>query len=258
MQGREPMSTVHFEVDEAVATITIDAPERRNALTAQLLSDLRTHLDTAESDRTVRTVVLTHTGPVFSSGMDLTNVADVAPSDQPINAFPALLLRVRDFPKPVIARVAGRARAGGVGLIAACDITIAVPSADFAISEVRMGLVPAVISVPVLARVQLAAAAELFLTGETFDAERARSIGLINIVAPDLDAEVARYTAMYRLCEPRALAATKELLRRDRSSLTVSADLAAMSALSAEFFSSPQAAEGIAAFRAKRNPRWAE
>jgi methylglutaconyl-CoA hydratase len=252
------VSTAHYEVSAATATITLDAPQRRNALSGPLLASLRSHFDAAETDPAVRSVVLTHTGPVFSSGMDLTAVADLPAEQQPIVALPVLLQRIWEFDKPVIARVNGKARAGGIGLIAACDIAVAVPAADFAFTEVRLGVVPAVISVPLLPRLLPRAALEYFLTGETFGAERAREIGLLNAVAEDLDAEVTRYTSMLRHCEPKALAGTKSMLRRDRNSVSMGEDFAAMGRLSAGYFASAEAAEGIAAFAAKRAPSWAD
>ncbi|HTZ43578.1 MAG TPA: enoyl-CoA hydratase-related protein [Jatrophihabitans sp.] len=249
---------VDYSVTGSVATITLDAPERRNALSAELLGQLRAHLDAAEAEPAVRTVVLGHTGPAFCSGMDLTAVADVPAADQPINAFPVLLQRLWEYPKPVLARVDGKARAGGIGLIAAADLAIASDKADFAFTEVRLGLVPAVISVPVLPRLLPRAALELCLTGETFGAERAAEIGLLNRVVPDLDAELARLSAMFDLCEPKALAATKAMLRRERAGVPMAVDYAAMSELSAGYFASAEAAEGIAAFREKRPPAWVQ
>jgi methylglutaconyl-CoA hydratase len=243
-------------VADSVARITLDAPQRRNALSADLLGQVRRCLDAAAEDPRVRSVVLAHTGPVFSSGMDLTTVAGVPAEEQPIVAFPALLQRLWEFDKPVIAEVAGKARAGGIGLIAACDIAVGAEHADFAFTEVRLGLVPAVISVPVLPRLLPRPALELFLTGETFGAARAREIGLLNSVSDDA-AEVGRYTTMLRLCEPAALAGVKQLLRRDRTGVSMAEDLARMSELSARYFASEQAQEGIAAFAAKRPPRWA-
>ncbi|UQX87503.1 enoyl-CoA hydratase-related protein [Jatrophihabitans telluris] len=255
------MATVHYAVEGGVATLTLDAPERRNALSAPLLRVLRDHLDSAEADPTVRAVVLSHVGPVFSSGMDLTQVSDVAEQDQPIRAFPVLLQRLWEFGKPVLARVDGKARAGGIGLVAVCDIVLATAASDFAFTEVRLGLVPAVISVPLLKQLSPREAMELLLTGETFGAERARQLGLINSVCADvaaLDLELTRYLQLLRLGEPGALAATKIMARRDRSGVDMAEDFAAMSELSAGFFAGPQAAEGIAAFAAKRRPRWAE
>lgn len=251
------MSTVQYEVSASVARITLDAPQRRNALSAELLGQLRRRLDEAAADPGVRSVVLAHTGPVFSSGMDLTTVAGVAAEDQPIVAFPALLQQLWSYDKPVIAEVAGKARAGGIGLIAACDIAVAAETADFAFTEVRLGLVPAVISVPLLPLLAPRPALELFLTGETFSAARAREIGLLTSVTGDVRAEVDRYTAMLRLCEPAALAGTKRMLRRDRTGLSLAEDYARMSELSAGYFAGEQAQEGIAAFAAKRPPSWA-
>jgi methylglutaconyl-CoA hydratase len=251
------VSIVRYEVSDSVATLTLDAPARRNALSGPLLAALGAHLDAAADDPAVRSVVLSHTGPVFCSGMDLTQVSDLPAEQQPIAAFPVLLQRIWEFGKPVVARVGGKARAGGIGLIAACDLAVATPDADFAFTEVRLGLVPAVISVPLLPQIAPRPLLELALTGETFGAGRAREIGLLNTVAADVDAEVARFTAMFRLAEPAALAATKTMLRRDRQGLSMEADFAAMGALSAGFFAGPQAQEGFAAFAAKRPPSWA-
>ena len=251
------IEAVKYEVSDAVATITLDAPRRRNALSAALLSDIGVRLDEAAADDDVRVVVVTHTGPVFCSGMDLTAVADVPAAEQPVVAFPRLLQRLQQFDKPVVARVAGKARAGGIGLLAACDVAIAAATADFAFTEVRLGLVPAVVSGPVLDRAPASAVLELCLTGETFDAARAARIGLVNVAAEDLDAELERYLAMLRLAEPAAMAATKTMLRRDRSGRSIADDFAAMSELSARFFASPAAAAGIAALQAKTDPPWA-
>ncbi len=135
-----------------------------------------------------------------------------------MNEVPAILQRIWTAPKPVVAGSRGLPRAGGVGLVAACDIAVAATAATFAFSEVRIGVVPAVISVTVLPRLLPRAAHELFLTGETFDATRALAVGLVNAAVPaeELDDEVARYVGMLRLGAPGALAATKEMLRADR------------------------------------------
>jgi methylglutaconyl-CoA hydratase len=252
--------SLRYAVRDTVATLTLDAPERRNALSAELLAELDQRLDQAAADPGVRCLVLSHTGPAFCSGMDLTTVTDLPAERQPINAFPLLLQRIWEFDKPVIARVDGKARAGGIGLIAACDLALASPAADFAFTEVRLGLVPAVISVQLLPRMANRALEELCLTGETFDAATAARAGLLTKVCADsaeLDRELDRYAGMLRLGEPNALAATKAMLRRDRSGVSMAEDFAAMGRLSAGYFASPQAAEGIAAFRAKRPPAWA-
>lgn len=163
-----------------------------------------------------------------------------------------------DSPKPVVARVAGAARAGGVGIVAACDIAVTAADATFAFSEVRLGLVPAVISVTVLPRLLPRAAHELLLTGEVFHGDRAAAVGLVNssLPAERLDAEVTRYTDALQQGGPTALAAIKEMLRQDRNR-PMAEQFTDMQALSARFFAAPEAQEGMRAFTEKRRPAWA-
>ena len=249
---------VRSSVAGGVATVTLDSPHNRNALSTQLMAELAAGLRAALADESVRVVVLSHTGRVFCSGMDLQATADAgAAADMPVTAFPDLLTAVWESPKPVVARVAGPARAGGIGLVAACDIAVAARSATFAFSEVRLGVVPAVISVTVLPRLLPRAAHELFLTGEVFDGSRAAAVGLVNAAVEDgqLDTEVRRYVDLLVRGAPGALAATKAMLRRP-SPGSMAADFAAMAALSAERFASAEGREGVAAFREKRRPSW--
>src|SRR4051812_42057419 len=224
---------VHLDVSRGVGTITLDSPANRNALSAQLRRELLAALDSAIGDDAVRVIVVTHTGPVFCAGMDLKETRGASAGDQGVMEFPAILERIWASPTPVVARLSGPARAGGVGLVAACDIAVAAEDATFAFSEVRIGVVPAVISVTVLSRLLPRAAHELFLTGETFDGSRAVQIGLINSAVPgfDLDSEVGRYVEMLRLGAPGALAATKEMLRREREG-TMADQFTAMQELS--------------------------
>lgn len=251
------MALVHRAVENGIATITLDSPHNRNALSAQLRQELREHLAAAGEDDAVRVIVLDHTGPVFCSGMDLKESRAAGAEDQGVREVPAILQLVWRSPKPVVAKVSGPARAGGVGLVAACDLAIAAEGATFAFSEVRIGVVPAVISVTVLPRLLPRQAHELFLTGETFDARRAVSIGLLNSAVPagELDAEVARYTGMLVLGGPKALAATKEMLQTTRAA-TMAEDFTAMLALSAHHFASAEGQEGMRAFAEKRKPAW--
>jgi methylglutaconyl-CoA hydratase len=248
---------VHYTVDKGVARITLDSPHNRNALSAQLRRELRDRLGAAADDGAVRVVVLDHTGPVFCSGMDLKEAGSPDSSTAGVNEFPDILTRIWTSPKPVVVKLAGPARAGGVGIVAAADIAVAVDSATFAFTEVRLGLVPAVISVTVLPRLLPRAAHELFLTGEKFDAARAVAIGLVNAAVPAdaLDAEVDRYTGMLALGGPTALAATKQMLRRARGA-DLGDDFADMLELSAGFFAAEEGQEGIRAFAEKRPPSW--
>ncbi|MDQ2790515.1 MAG: enoyl-CoA hydratase-related protein [Actinomycetota bacterium] len=239
---------VHLAVRSGIATITLDSPANRNALSAPLRGQLLDALERTAGDGAVRVVVLDHTGPAFCAGMDLTEPPDA------VKELPLILERIWTHPKPVVAKLAGHARAGGIGLVGAADIAVAAQRATFAFTEVRLGLVPAVISVTVLPKLLPHAAHELFLTGETFDATRAVAIGLLNSAVPadQLDAEVNRFTGMLVKGSPEALALTKQLLR----ARTMARDFPAMLELSAARFGSAQGQEGIRAFTEKRAPSW--
>ncbi len=253
---------VRYEVADGLARITLDSPANRNALSRVLRAELIEALETAAAAEGVRVIVLTHTGKVFCSGMDLKETVTSAASDQGVRDLPRILQLIARSRKPVIARVAGPARAGGVGIMAAADIAVAVRTATFAFSEVRIGVIPAVISVPVLDRVSSVAARELFLTGDIFDALRAKQIGLINAVAGvgddddtvALDAAVDGFVASLLKGGPLALSSTKELLNsgRDDSDQRYEALLAE----SARRFASEEGREGALAFREKRPPHW--
>lgn len=248
---------VHLDVTAGVATITLDSPPNRNALSAQLRRELLAHLDAAIADEAVRVIVLTHTGTVFCAGMDLKESRGTSAQQQGVTEVPRILQTLWDSPTPVIARLSGPARAGGVGIVAACDVAVAAEDVTFAFSEVRIGVIPAVISVTVLPRLSARAAHELFLTGETFDAARAATVGLINraVSADGLDDEVARYADMLRRGAPGALAGAKKMLRRARPS-SMAEDFAEMNTLSARYFAGEEGQEGIRAFAEKRTPAW--
>ncbi|WP_461145166.1 enoyl-CoA hydratase-related protein [Salinifilum aidingensis] len=250
---------VHRADSGGTATITLDSPHNRNALSAQLRRELHGHVADAFADESVRVLVLDHTGPVFCAGMDLKESQSASADDQGVRAFPALLEQLWTSPKPVIAKLAGPARAGGVGLVAAADIAVAADEATFAFSEVRIGVVPAVISMTVLPRLAPRQAHELFLTGERFDARRAVEVGLLNSAVPagELDAEVRRYAGMLARGAPGALAAAKRLLL-DPPSATADreASYEKLLALSAEHFAGEEGQEGMRAFAEKRDPSW--
>jgi methylglutaconyl-CoA hydratase len=253
----ETSELVHLHVVDGVATITLDSPDNRNALSAQLRRELTAHLATTAADDAVRVVVLDHTGHVFCAGMDLRESRGAGPSAQGVNEFPQILEALWRHPKPVIAALSGLARAGGVGLVAACDIAVASTAASFAFSEVRLGLVPAVISVAVLPRLAPRAAQELFLTGDVFSAERAAEIGLLTAaVAPeDLRERVLHYVTALGKGAPLALTRTKELLSAGTAD-GMGARFGEMLELSAGFFAAPEAQEGMTAFAEKRPASW--
>lgn len=247
------VSTAH-----GVTTLTLDSPANRNALSTPLMTQLLAGLATAVADEAVRVVVISHTGPVFCSGADLKETAAAYSSGTvPVSMLGDVLAAVWECPKPVVARVAGPARAGGLGLIAAADVAVCAREATFAFTEVRLGVIPAVISATVLPRLAPRAAAELYLTGDTFDGKRAEEIGLVTAARPAdaVDATVAAYCAALVRGAPKALAGTKELLRRERRA-DIRAELADLTNLSTGYFLSEEGREGVAAFREKRPARW--
>ncbi|MFI5911277.1 enoyl-CoA hydratase-related protein [Dactylosporangium sp. NPDC051541] len=252
------MSLVRSSTGRGVATLTLDSPPNRNALSTGLIEELLAALAAAEADDAVRVVVLTHTGPVFSSGADLKETAAaIGTGKPPISRLGEVLAAIWEGSKPVVARVAGPARAGGLGLIAAADIAVCSTDATFAFTEVRIGVVPAVISATVLARLSPRDASELYLTGATFDGARAQRVGLVNAAVPaeELDATVAGYVAALVRGAPEALAGTKDLLRQPRTD-SFRHQIRALTELSVSYFGSAEGREGMLAFREKRNPNW--
>jgi methylglutaconyl-CoA hydratase len=246
---------VHLDVDNLIATITLDSPHNRNALSQQLLAELDVRLRAAADDATVRGIVLTGTGNTFCAGADLSGAT--APGVRSV-PFVEILEQLWQYPKTVIARLNGHVRAGGLGLVAAADVVVAPTSATFAFSEVRIGVAPAIIAVLCQRRMPPRAASRYMLTGEVFDASAAVDAGLVTIaVDPDeLDAAAAQIMDAVRLTEPNAVAATRRLLV-DLPAMEVGPGLRHAESISTALFESPEAAEGIAAFREKRPPKWA-
>jgi len=244
---------VRVTVSRGVVTLALDSPANRNALSRAMRAQLRTALTDALADDAVRVIVLDHSGRVFCSGMDLAEAAGGGVEDQGVREFPELLELIWSAPKPVVAVVRGPARAGGMGLLAACDVVVAAQSATFAFSEVRLGLVPAVISAVVLPRMLPHVAHRLMLTGEVFDAAVAASGGLVDLVAADdrVDDVLTGQLTALAAGAPVALAETKRLLR---AGSTLEFD--DLLELSARFFAGEEGQEGIASFREKRPARW--
>ena len=244
---------VGVQQSDGVCTLTLDSPANRNALSARLLEQLDQALRDATADPGVRVVVITGAGPVFCSGADLSERGAAAP-----NRMPAILTRIVESAVPVIARVNGHARAGGLGLIAACDLAAAVAPSTFAFTEVRVGVAPAMILVPALRVMEPRFLTAMTLTGERFDAAQAARAGLLSAVTEDeaaLDAWVAARAQSIAQSAPGAVGVTKALLRTLRTQGWANG-LAAAAATSAELFSGPEAAEGMEAFLQKRRPSW--
>ncbi|MFF7470945.1 enoyl-CoA hydratase family protein [Streptomyces sp. NPDC008092] len=232
----------------AVTTLSLDATATRNALSAALVAGLAEALTDCAKDPDVRAVVLTHTGNTFSAGADLRDPPDP-------DALVGLLRQIVELPKPVVARITGHVRAGGLGLLAACDIAAASTDSTFAFTEVRIGVAPAVISLPLLPRTDPRTLARYYLTGERFDPAEAVRLGLLTTTADDVDTALAPVLDGLRRSAPEALAETKQLLTA-RVLETFDRDAATLTALSARLFSSDQAREGMTAFLERRDAAW--
>jgi len=247
-------SLVGVQHDGGVRTLTLDSPSNRNALSARLLEELELALRDATTDAAVRAVVITGSGTVFCSGADLSERGRAAP-----NRMPDILTMIVDSAVPVIARVNGHARAGGLGLVAAADMAVAPESSTFAFTEVRVGVAPAMILVPALRVMDRRFLARMTLTGERFGAHDAMAAGLLSAVTAGgdaaLDEWVAERTTAIRQAAPGALQATKGLLR-DLPQRNWGEGLTTAAALSAELFAGAEAAEGMEAFLQKRRPTW--
>lgn len=246
---------VRTDVSLGVATVLLDSPRNRNALSRRLLASLAAALDDCSADPAVRVVVLTGAGPAFCSGADLKEAADGG-GPGPVS-FPDVLRRIFDHRCPVVARVNGAVRAGGIGLMAACDLVVAPEDATFAFSEVRIGVVPAIIAVPVLVRMNPTAAHEYFLTGSRFGADVAVRTGLVNRAVPAsaLDSAVSQYTSALVKGGPSALAAAKQL-RRTVPGEPADAAFARLEALSARHFASAEGKAGVTALLTKTQAPW--
>ena len=253
------MSDVRAERDGAVVTLTLDRPDRRNALDPSLLTSLARAIDDVSGDDTVRVVVLTGAGSAFSAGADLEWMrASRALSSAENRAEAAAMAEAFDTvdrcPKAVIARVNGAAIGGGAGLVACADVAVAVEGARFAFAEVRLGLLPATISPYVVRAIGPGHARELFTSGRPFEAEEAHSLGLVHrvVTADDLDAAVADSVRDFLACAPGAVATNKRLVR----DLTASLALTDLPDRIAEARAGSEGQEGLAAFVDKREPSW--
>ncbi|MFE9725525.1 enoyl-CoA hydratase family protein [Streptomyces sp. NPDC005794] len=234
--------------ERGIVTLTLDSPANRNALSARLVGELAEALDACAADDAVRAVILTHTGNTFCAGADLT-----APPDP--HDLVALMRSIVALPKPVVARVTGHVRAGGLGLLGACDISVAGPESSFALTESRLGLAPAVISLPLLPRLDPRAAGRYYLTGERFDAAEAARTGFVTLAAEDVDKALVPVLDGLRRASPQGLAASKELATATvlRSFDQYAEDLVARSTA---LFASDAAREGMTAFLERRDPAW--
>ncbi|MEW5808026.1 MAG: enoyl-CoA hydratase family protein [Actinomycetota bacterium] len=249
---------VVYERDGAAARLTLDSPHNRNALSTALVAELHEGLERASADPGVRVVVLGHTGGTFCAGADLSEAAGRDPAELALDRAREMTLLLRRFlacPLPVIAAVDGHVRAGGLGLIGACDIVVAGSASTFALTEARIGVAPSIISLTLLPKMTARAAGRYFLTGEKFGATEAAQVGLVTVAAQDVATAVADLTAAIALGSPQGLAESK--------ALTTAATLEEfdrraeeLTQRSAALFVSDEAREGMLAFLEKRTPHW--
>jgi enoyl-CoA hydratase len=250
---------VQYAVDGRVARLTLDSPHNRNALSSGLVEQLHQGLRDAIASPAVRAVVLGHTGNTFCAGADLSQASGGDPFEMAADRarqLAALLRAILELPLPVVGAIDGHVRAGGMGLVGACDIVVAGTNSTFALTEARIGVGPAIISLTLLPKLTARAAGRYFLTGEKFGAAEAANVGLVTLAADDVDATVAAITTELAKGSPQGLATSKAFATAailedfDRRSEELSME-------SARLFMTDEAREGMLAFLQKRPPRWA-
>ncbi|MBN1280350.1 MAG: enoyl-CoA hydratase/isomerase family protein [Candidatus Thermoplasmatota archaeon] len=254
--------TLTCEIHQDVATVTLNRPEVHNAFNEVLIQELTSCFTTLGADPAVAVIVLTGQGASFCAGADLTWMKRMVHYSKKENRDDSKLLlqmyeTIASCPKPVIGRIHGHAFGGGIGLLAVCDITVGVPEMKCAFSEIKLGIIPAVISTFVAPRLRPADMRRLFITGERFDAAMAQKLGLLDLVVPaeSLDATVQACVDQVRSSGPTAIKEVKQLIkkyfeldRRHYQEFTVEKI--------AELRVSPEGQEGITAFLEKRKPNW--
>ncbi len=246
-----------YEVRHHAAWITLNRPQNRNALSAVLVNEVFDHLHAANDDPTARCIVITGSGAAFCAGADLKNPLGTALDGGRAVAYPELLKAILENPKPVIAAVNGAAFAGGLGLVGAADIVITASDVLFSFSEVRIGVIPAVIAVVCMPKLGRHHAMRLFVTGERFTGQRAVEIGFAHraVALESLHSAVQEEIDMIALGGPIAVLECKKLARRVPQ-LSIDDGFAEMAVWSKQMFATVEAAEGMAAFREKRKPSW--
>ncbi|MBO6701536.1 MAG: enoyl-CoA hydratase/isomerase family protein [Pseudomonadales bacterium] len=254
MAGQE---TTLYSIKEGAAWITLNRPEARNALSAELVNEMYAHLTAANNDEEVRSIIITGAGTAFCSGADLKSPPGELVAGQQAITYPDLLDAILKSEKPVITAVNGPAFAGGIGLVAAADIAITTTEAIYSFSEVRIGVIPAVIAVVCIPKLGTHHAMKLFLTGERFNGADAEKMGLTHraVTAEDLMSAVQEEIDMINLGGPLAVKEAKKLVRRI-SEISVAKGFEEAGPWSKRLFESEEGTEGMAAFREKRKPSW--
>ena len=254
MVGQE---ATRYEIKDGAAWITLNRPENRNALSAILVNELYAHLIASNEKPEVRSIVITGTGPAFCAGADLKSPPGQLVDGAQGVTYPEVLNTILESPKPVIAAVNGAAFAGGLGLVGAADIVVTVADVQFSFSEVRIGVIPAVISVVCIPKLGTHHAMKLFLTGERFTGEQAVGMGFAHraVKAEELTSAVQEEIDAINLGGPIAVQECKKLVRRVRE-LSIRDGFNETADWSKRLFQSEEGTEGMAAFREKRKPNW--
>jgi len=256
------MPSVLIEHDGPVLRMTLNRPEVRNAFDEDVIHSLTSAAAAAAEDASIRVVVLAGKGKTFCSGADVGWMAKAIAYSRQENLTDAedlarMMERLDTLPMPVVGRIQGSALGGGVGLAAVCDIVVAADDAVFALSEVKLGILPAVVGPYVMRKIGVSAARELFLTGVRFDAERARQIGLVHEIVPAdaLDAAVARRVADVLTASPTGIARAKALIREIAGAHPNDVIGVTTNAIASQRVSK-EGQEGLRAFLEKRKPSW--
>lgn len=245
---------VDFAVDGSTARVALNSPHNRNALSSVLVEQLHQGLRDAAADPNVRAVVLGHTGGTFCAGADLSEASSTA--EDRTGQMIELLRAILELPLPVVGAIDGHVRAGGFGLVGACDIVVAGRNSTFALTEARIGVAPAIISLTLLPKMTARSVGRYFLTGEKFGADEAERIGLVTVATDDVDDAVAQITAELGKGSPQGLRESKALTT---AGILDGFDTHAeeLGGLTARLFASDEAREGMLAFLQKRPPSWA-
>ena len=258
-----PYQTLAIEIADRVATVTLDRPDVRNAFNEITIAELALAFDELGENDDIRAIVLAANGPAFCAGADLNWMKKMALYSHSENSDDAaklagMLRTIYECPKPVVAKVQGDCYAGGMGLVAACDIAVAVTSASFCLSEVKLGLIPATISPYVIKAMGEQAARRYFLTAEKFSAQEAHRIGFVHDVvgADSLDAHVQAIVQALVTSSPHAVREAKVLVREITGKAIDSAMVVDTAERIAKVRASDQGREGVASFLEKRKPSW--
>ncbi len=257
---------VHHAIYKGTATISLNRPDLHNAFNAQLIAELAAEFKQVAALPEVRLIVLAAEGKSFCAGADLNwmrKMVDYAPAENVADAMAlAKLLRViRDCPRPTIARVHGPVYGGGIGLVAACDLAVALAKATFCFSEVKLGIAPAVIAPFVMEKTGAGPLRRYALTAERFDAAEARRLGLVNEIVQrpeELDTWIQQIADAVQATGPQAVAACKALLHEVSRTADLDAAMELTARVIADLRTSEEGQEGLRAFLEKRQPRWIE